>query len=81
MAQIGWSFGPNWMSDSLYTSRHCNPSKKSEVHFLAEARYSELSTTISRDLCLKKSERPAADYYLEHVMNLLNRFNSESPPL
>ena len=58
-----------------------NPSKKSELHFIAESKFAELVTKIKRDLSLKKSERPAADMYLENIMNLLNRFNSESPPL
>ncbi len=58
-----------------------NPSKKSELHFIAESKFAELSTKIKRDLSMKKSERIACDMYLENIMNLLNRFNSESPPL
>lgn len=58
-----------------------NPSRKSEAHFNAETRYYQLSTTIQRDLTLKKRERPAVDIYLERIMNQRSRIKEISPSI
>lgn len=58
-----------------------NPSRKSEAHFNAETRYYQLSTTIQRDLTLKKRERPAVDMYLERIMNQRSRIKEISPSI
>lgn len=62
-------------------SSFINPARKSEAHFNAETRYDQLVIMIQRDLTLRKRERPAVDFYLEHILNQLSRFKEISPPI
>ena len=56
-------------------------SGKASAHFEYSARYAELSDEIAAECCKPKSQRRAADVYLEHCLNARNRLGASAPVL
>lgn len=56
-----------------------NFSKKTQLHFEYEAKYSELAVSIEKELCIPKAHRVAADVFLERIQSSYNYLNSNAP--